>query len=62
MLVPEIASPITCAMHSRFMSRDGDRTKLAQSDRIGRLPGQQPAEPPIAERDDDQLHQPDQRE
>ncbi len=60
MLVPEeFASPITCAMHGQaYVAGTAIGRNLAQSDRIKVVcRPRQPTEPPIAERDDDQLHQ-----
>jgi len=60
MLVPEaFASPVTCAMHGQaYVAGTAIGRSLAQSDRIKVVcRPRQPTEPPIAERDDDQLHQ-----
>jgi hypothetical protein len=60
MLVPaEFASPITCAMHGQaYLAETAIGRSLAQSDRIKVVcRPRQPSEPPLAERDGDQIDQ-----
>ena len=60
MLVPEeFASPITCAMHGQaYVAGTAIGRNLAESDRVKVVcRPRQPSEPPVAERDGDQLDQ-----
>jgi hypothetical protein len=60
MLVPEeFASPVTCAMHGQaYVAGTAIGRNLAESDRIKVVCRPlRPSEPPLAERDSDQLDQ-----